>query len=93
MSTPLYDAASKNDVNEIKTLLDGDADPNAKDKNSGTPLHDAAFSGQSIGITTLLGMDANFNAENKFGSTPLRVAIANGHTDAANILRNAGAVK
>ena len=57
----------------------------------GTPLHFAALYGADDIIDVLLHAGVNVNAETKKGLTPLDIALKNERTEAARLLRSAGA--
>lgn len=56
-----------------------------------TSLHYAAQNGYKSLVRALIKRGANVEAENKFGKTPIYMANAMGHSDIAEMLKDAGA--
>ena len=85
-------AASDGDKGVVQELLGKGVSPNAKDSFGRTPLLYAAEKGNLEVLQVLLdaGSDPNAPGE-KGGLTPLAAALANGYTEAADLLRKEGA--
>jgi ankyrin repeat protein len=73
--TPLHYAANEGLHDEAARLLEGGADPNARDDNGWTPLHFAAQSGALEIATWLLARGAEVDAPDSNGNTPLSTAV------------------
>ena len=88
---PLLQAAKQGDVEAVRSLLDGGADPNEAHGDGLTALHIAAERGH-VGIAELLiDAGAEVGAKTRIGSyTPLHLAGRGGHTDVALALLEAG---
>jgi ankyrin repeat protein len=72
----------------IETLTAHGADVNAREAETGaTPLHHAASWGRLDAVKALLDSGADPTLTSKAGATPLKIALANGHTEAADLLR------
>jgi ankyrin repeat protein len=67
-------------------LLDAGAEVNVEEGTT-SPLHGAAVFGQTAMVKWLLDHDANPYAKEREGRTPLDSAEANGHAEAAALLR------
>jgi len=63
----------------VKTLLDGNAETEAKSSTGQTPLHVACEKGFTDCIQLLLDKKADFNAKDDNGKTPLDYACQSGH--------------
>ena len=91
--TPLHLAATYNENPDVvKVLLDAGAAPMARDNDGYTPLHAAAGHNENSDVIKVLlnaGTDPNARAKN--GYTPLDIATINENSDAAGVLRAAGA--
>lgn len=70
-SHSLHSAASHNNVELIKLLLDKGADVNFQSRNNDTPLHWAASFARLQAIEVLLASGANVKAETTKGATPM----------------------
>ena len=89
---PLLDAAARGDVQAVRTLLGGGADPDVALGDGLTALHIAAEAGNAEMAKLLLGAGADFEAETRIGSyTPLHLAAAGAHVDVVEALLGAGA--
>ena len=67
----LFTAVKNSNVNEVKSLLDKGANPNAYDDDSDNVLIDAALYASADCIKLLLEKKANPNLTNTYGQTPL----------------------
>lgn len=86
-STPLHWAAllvpAKMAVSMARALLDGGADPNARDRGGATPLHRAALRpDNAVLVCLLLQKGADPNARDADDDTPLHWACTSGEADA-----------
>lgn len=86
-------AASDNQIECMKVLLDLGLSPNAPDGESQNALHLCAAYGYTEGVRMLLlaGADMNMLSPAHGGSTPLMLAANNNHTECARLLVEAGA--
>jgi hypothetical protein len=84
---------SKADKPELVTwLLDHGADVNAADEKGITPLMEAARGGRTAILEQLIAARADLDRRSTdYDSSALMFAVSNGHDDAAEILRRAGA--
>lgn len=93
---PLYDAAKRGDVAEVKSLLAAGADPNVvnNSRNRLTPLHAAAFGSEQPALAAgfaeivdaLLSKGAAVDPRDNAGRTPLHLACSRGQTDVVRML-------
>ena len=83
-----HNAARRND---IRALLEGGVDLNARDRIGATPLHWAASYGHIKIVRFLLDHHADANAPNNEGYTPLHEAALEGHPEVAALLIERGA--
>ena len=72
-------------------FVDAGADPNGRTDDGDTPLH-FALSSKGL-VELLLDRGADISARNQQGKTPLAIALENGHAEAAEALRAAGAIE
>lgn len=80
-----------NDYNEIKTLLEGDANPNYFNENGNNPLIMACFLEHKGLIKNLLKFGANPNTVDNFCYTPLMETINIGDFESSKLLLEYGA--
>ncbi len=71
----LHRAAYRDDVLEMRKLIQNGFDFNAKDSRGWTPLHYAAFNAQFAAAKFLLKNNAEINFQDKKGLSPLSLAI------------------
>jgi ankyrin repeat protein len=90
-STPLLVAASNDDAAQVRQLLKGGADPNARNALGTTPLLEAAFHSNAEIIKALLDAGADPNAPGADGQTPLMLVARGTNVAAAKMLLDKGA--
>lgn len=84
---PLHLAVHKNDMNQLRILLD----INAQNDDGLTALHLAATNGNVDAVKDLIEAGADINAQNNEGCIALHLAAANGHVEAIENFIEAGA--
>ena len=72
--TALHRAAMSGQIDELKTLIQGNEDLNARDNSGDTALHWAARKGHRDGVICLLEAGADFDLRNYEGKRPIDVA-------------------
>jgi len=72
---PLFQALRKSDAAAVQRLLEGGADPNAKDANGTPALMDAVLFAGPDSVKLLLDRGADVNATNTAGATALMWAM------------------
>ncbi len=87
----LADAVEKRDQAAVRSLLQQQADVNARQGDGATALHWAAHWNDLETADLLIGAGAGVNAANDYGVTPLLLACTNGSAPMAAILLRAGA--
>jgi ankyrin repeat protein len=91
-TTRLMRAAARGDLAEVRGLLAGRANPDARDRRSGfTSLHLAAQSGHPEVVAALIHGGATLEARSVHDTTPLMVAAQSGQIEAIKVLLRAGA--
>ena len=83
---PLCDAVEKNNIAEVRRLLDDGANPNQANADGFTTLMVAAFAGHSQIAKALLDGGANPNQAAANGGTALMIAAFEGHLQIAKAL-------
>ncbi|MBA3996461.1 MAG: hypothetical protein C0489_05145 [Candidatus Accumulibacter sp.] len=89
--SPLAKAASRGDLEEIRTLLDAGAEINVTDALGRTPLHMAGFYGRPRTTELLLARGADIGARDRVGMTPLHAAVLDGTYQVVDLLLGKGA--
>jgi ankyrin repeat protein len=90
--TPLMVAATRGNLETVRALLSGGANPNAQEVNGGhTALMYALSERQAAVVEELVKHDADVHLGSKTGFTPLMFAAQQGDVDSARILIGAGA--
>ena len=89
----LFEAAAFGDVERLRELLDGGADPSAFASDGYTPLQLAAFFGRREAAELLVqrGADLTAVSTNEMETYPLQAAVAGNHAEIARLLLDAGA--
>ena len=87
----LIEAASKGDIDTVRTLLAKGADVNAEDNDGNTALMASAKNGHTNIVQVLLKQGADVNAKTKSGETALMIAKKMGHEEIVLIFKEAGA--
>ena len=85
-SGDLLNAASDDDLDEVKYLLRQGADVNETDAYGNTPLSRAASRGHLEVMRVLIENGANINSRNKLGSTPLMMALFSPYSPARALI-------
>jgi ankyrin repeat protein len=75
----LFAATKENNLPEVRRLLSGGADVNARDHDDWTPLYWACIKGHLQVFQALREHGANVEAATRFGQTPLHLACHKGH--------------
>ena len=91
LNDALLAAAAQGSLADIQSLLDRQADVNARAADQSTPLHLATSNGHLQCIELLLDHRANVNARSADYSTPLHLAANNGHHQCIEPLLDRGA--
>ena len=90
--TPLAQAASRGQEDQVRALLTQGGDINAGNSNGQTPLHLAAEQGNSSVVRLLLDQGASVDVvETDAGCTPLHYAASHGYADLCEMLIRFGA--
>ncbi len=90
--TPLGLAASRGDIESIKTLLGKAVDLNCQDRAGRTPLHLAALNERVDVVSALLEAGADVDAtDEQFGCRPLHLSARQGHAGVSELLVRYGA--
>ena len=92
VDAPVADAAMRQDAGAVRTLVAGDADPDAAHGDGMTGLHWAAHNGDVDILRVLLAAGADVEARTRLGDhTPLHVASRSAQAAAVRELLEAGA--
>lgn len=86
----LIEAAKQGELEKVKSLLDGGADINGKDKNGFTALMWASSKGHLEIVKLLLDKGADINARHSHGDIALIMASSEGHLEVVRLLLNNG---
>ncbi|KAL5470831.1 hypothetical protein EMCRGX_G028866 [Ephydatia muelleri] len=84
--SPLFIAAMKGDLEEVKRLLALGVDINESTKWGNTPLHAACYKGRTEIARLLLERGADLKRTTKAGITPLHLACFGRHADTVRLL-------
>ncbi|XP_039266092.2 protein phosphatase 1 regulatory subunit 16A-like [Styela clava] len=90
-SVTLLEAAARDDVDEVRNLLEGNTNPNEANDDGLTALHQACIDNFEDMVQLLIKYGANVNAVDSEQWTPLHAACTCGHTNIATILVSSGA--
>ena len=87
----LYLAVQRGDIDQVERHIYWDSEINAPFPNGRYPLHEAANAGRIILVKLLIKNGADLSVEDSLAYTPIDLAILSGRTQAAEVLRKAGA--
>ena len=88
---PLIDAVRAGNIERVRVLLDGQADPNSPDPGGSTALFWAAHRDDLTAARLLVEHGARAEVGNRYGATALLVAATNGSAPMLRLLLDAGA--
>lgn len=86
-------AASRGDLEGLKSLVSQGANPNLADYDGRTPMHVACSKGHAEIVHYLISIGANVNAIDRFNGKPRDDAVRHGFDEISEILIKAGADK
>ncbi|PAA62288.1 hypothetical protein BOX15_Mlig000739g2 [Macrostomum lignano] len=87
----LLEAAARNDVDEVRSLLKSGVNPNAANEDGLTALHQCCIDNSETMCRLLLEFNADVNARDTEQWTPLHAAATCGHLGICRLLVNNGA--
>lgn len=87
----IFNAASNDNVESLRLLLEKGVNVNARDGLDKTPLMTAAESGNLENVKLLIEAGADVNSRNKFGDTALRLAVMGNRAPVVRKLVESGA--
>ncbi|XP_037077990.1 protein phosphatase 1 regulatory subunit 16A-like, partial [Pollicipes pollicipes] len=87
----LLEAAARNDVEEVRRLLESGVDPDSTNEDGLTALHQCCIDDSEAMMAVLLDHGANVNAEDSERWTPLHAAATCGHLHLVRHLVERGA--
>jgi ankyrin repeat protein len=87
----IADAAEKQDMGRVRTLLERGVDANSAQPDGATALHWAVHWNDIATAEVLIGEGANVNAVNRAGASPLALACSNGNATMVQALLDARA--
>lgn len=73
----LFESIKKNDIDQVKKLIDSGIDLDMRNGSGRTPLHIASLYNRRNIAELLIGAGANVNAKDKEGETALYLASVN----------------
>ncbi len=91
--TPLHYAATRDNAQFTRMIVEAGADVNATATGGETPLHIAARTGKLGALQTLLAHGADMSLQNEKGQTPLDIAVEFRRSDFIQTLMMAAAQK
>lgn len=90
-SVVVLEAAARNDIDEVRRLLEKGVSPDATNEDGLTPLHQCCIDNNAEMLRLLLDYRANVNAQDSEKWTPLHAAATCGHLYLVKILISRGA--
>ncbi len=90
-AVPLHEAARLGDLAAVESLIENDAEVNARDVRDNTALHYAAKEGHREVAEALLASGSSTNVRNVAGDTPIHYAAKEGHENITELLIGAAA--
>ena len=85
------DAAQRNDIAALRSMVSKRVDVNAPQPDGTTALHWAAHWNDVEAVKLLIGAGARAATTNRFGASPLSEAATSGNADLVKVLLDAGA--
>ena len=85
------DAAQRNDIAALRSMVSKRVDVNAPQPDGTTALHWAAHWNDVEAVKLLIGAGAHAATTNRFGASPLSEAATSGNADLVKVLLDAGA--
>lgn len=84
-------AIKVDDTDAVRTLVQGDVDVNAHERDGTTPLQWAVYHENAAAVAALLAAGADVELANREGMTPLVLAAQTGNAEIAKLLLDTGA--